>query len=438
MTTGNSSFSSERLAESLAQLPVPAGYVVAFSGGGDSKAVLLALHELEPRLPLRAVHVSHGLHENAPRWADRCRALCDRIGLPLEVIDVRVSDDGRGLEAAARRARYHAFESSLRPGEMLLTGHHRDDQAETLLLQLVRGAGLDGLSGMAACRPLGEGWLARPLLDVSRVELRAWLESRGEDWVEDPDNDNLERGRNFIRHRVMPLIESRWPGAAAVLARDADNLSDARTALESWCRESLAEALTPAGDGLRLDVLAGLGQARARQVLRLWLRHAGLPTPQRDQFDELMSQAFGAGPNAMPLVTWPGAEVRRYRDVLYAMVPRDEPDPSTSLEWDVSGPLELPAGIGRLVIAGPPGGNPGWRLRVGFRRGGERIRLPGRQHDTELKTLMQDMGVPPWERGRVPLVYDDGELAAVGDWRFSNSFAKRLKAAESRLLWETI
>lgn len=429
-------FRPEDLTAKLADFPEPTGYVVALSGGGDSTALLLALHGQRPGPPLRAVHVSHGLHPDAGRWADCCAGLCDELGVGLETIEVAVSaDDDRGVEAAARDARYAALADQLKPGEMLLTGHHRDDQAETMLLQLMRGTGLEGLAAMAECRPFGPGWLARPLLGVSREALRGWLEARGRDWVDDPDNANPARARNFVRHSVLPLLASRWPGVSEVLARGADNLRDAKRALDAWARVDLARALTPEGGGLRLDRLGELDAPRRRQVLRCWLREAGLPVPDRIQLGELEAQAFEARRDAHPLVSWPGCEVRRHRGVLYASRPLEFPDTTTALAWRTRHPLALPAGLGRLVLAGKSADPPDWRLTVRFRRGGERILLPGRNHHTDLKALFQEMAVPAWERARVPLVFDGPELAAVGDWCVAGPFGERLRRRGVSLRW---
>lgn len=429
-------FRPEDLAAKLADFPEPTGHVVALSGGGDSTALLTALRELEPGVPLRAIHVCHQLQPDASAWAARCRELCRELGVPFELVEVDVAErGGNGLEGAAREARYAALKEMLAPGEMLLTGHHRDDQAETVLLQLMRGAGPDGLAGMAGCRPFGPGWLARPLLGVSRRALRDWLEARGRDWVEDPDNENLERGRNLVRHQVLPRLASRWPAAAEVLARGADNLRDARDALDAWSRAELAYALTPDGAGLELGALRHLDAPRRRQVLRCWLREAGLPAPERVQLEELDEQAFGARADAGPIIAWPGCEVRRYRGVLYASAPLRFPDPDTALAWSTRDCLALPAGLGRLMLAGGDDRHPDWQLTVRFRRGGERIRLAGRDHHTELKTLLQDMAVPPWERSRVPLVFDHRELAAVGDWCVSGPFGERLRRRGLSLQW---
>lgn len=430
-------FRPEDLAAKLAEFPEPAGYVVALSGGGDSTALLLALHEQQPGPPLRAVHVSHGLQSGSGRWAERCAELCHELGISLDTAQVTVGrDQGDGLEAAARDARYAALEARLAPGEMLLTGHHRDDQAETVLLQLMRGAGPAGLAGMAECRVFGPGWLARPLLRVPRDALKDWLEARGTDWIEDPDNANLERARNFLRHRVLPELASRWPAAAELMARGAENLRDAQSALEAWARAELSLALTPDGAGLRLEVLRMLDGPRRRQVLRCWLQDAGLPVPGRDHLEHLEGQAFDARRDAGPIVAWPGCEVRRYREELHASPPLEFPDTEKTFEWCTREPLALPAGLGRLVLQAGSPDRPDWSLTVGFRRGGERIRLAGRDHHTDLKNLFQDMAVPPWERARVPLVFDGRELAAVGDWCISGPFVERLRSHGASIRWD--
>lgn len=426
-------FSPEDLAAKLAGFPEPAGHVVALSGGGDSTALLIALHELQPGVPLRAIHVCHQLQPDAPAWAARCRELCRDLAVPFESTEVEVAGrGGGGLEAAAREARYSALEASLSAGEMLLTGHHRDDQAETVLLQLLRGS---GPHGMAPCRAFGPGWLARPLLHVPRSALRRWLQASGRTWVEDPDNDNPDRDRNFLRHRVMPRLAERWPSAARVLARGAENRRDEASAREAWARADLAAALTPDGSGIDVRALAALDGPRRRLVLRAWLHDRGLPVPARAQLLELESQALNARHDAGPLVAWPGGEVRRHRDLLHASAGLAFPDPAAEWAWVTSAPLELPAGLGSLTLEDARGAAPDWRLTIRFRRGGERIALPGRSHHTDLKTWFQEREVPPWDRARVPLIFRGGELVAVADWCLAGAFARELRDRGASIRW---
>src|SRR6267378_2436184 len=213
------------------------GLVVAVSGGADSAGLLAAASALDSSfrgLRVRAVHVDHGLQTAAASFGESCAALCQRLDIPLTVIRVAVeTPPGASIEAAARDARYAALEQELKPGECLLTAHHSEDQAETLLLQALRGAGLKGMSAMPVCRPLGRGWHLRPLLDVPQSELLAFgARAAGVVSVVDPMNENLRFDRGYLRRRVWPLIESRWPGAAATLARTAQHAAEAQELLE--------------------------------------------------------------------------------------------------------------------------------------------------------------------------------------------------------------
>jgi len=427
------SFSPADLTAALRQFASCDGFAVAFSGGGDSTALLHAA--ASGGLAPRAVHVHHALHPDADDWSRHCRSVCDSLGVALSVLRVSVDrESGRGLEGAARAARYEALRRELRPGECLLTAHSLDDQAETLLLQLVRGAGLSGLSGMAVCQAFGPGRLVRPLLAFPRAELREYLAAAGVSWLEDPDNANTERSRVFLRREVIPLLERRWPAASRLMARAARNLQESRGALEALTSRDLAECRAPVGGGLRVSPLGALGTGRRRALLRHWLASVGLPEPSRDHLLELERQALDARADAVVRVTWPGADVSRYRGVLHARRPV-RPLPDLDAAWETGVPLDLPHGLGRLSLEARDGAPPAWSFRVRLRRGGERILLPGREHHTELKQLFQEWGVPPWERERIPLLYEDGALVAVGDLQPSRDLQRRLAARRLRLRW---
>src|SRR6266404_3089306 len=213
---------SRRLAQLLPGFPDVA-VCVAFSGGADSTALLAALAQLErPPLKLRALHVDHRLHPHSVRWVAHCRRVARALGVPLQVRTAKVARlRGESPEAAARAARYQLLAAALAPQEALLTAHHEDDQLETVLLQLLRGAGLAGMAAMPARAAFARGALVRPLLSWSRAELTAWVRSRGLEWLEDPGNAELRHDRNYLRMRVLPLIRERWPAAAATVARAA-------------------------------------------------------------------------------------------------------------------------------------------------------------------------------------------------------------------------
>lgn len=398
----------------------PAGrYVVAYSGGLDSHVLLHALSRLG--VALAAVHVHHGLSRNADLWAEHCQTQCAALQVPCSVVRVQVPRDGRGLEAAARAARYAALAQALEAGEMLLTAHHQDDQAETLLLMLMRGAGVAGLAAMPQVRPCGAGLLGRPLLGVSRSALHAYAVAHGLSWVDDESNFDTSLDRNYLRHELLPLLQRRWPAALPTLARSAAHLAEAGELLAELAAADLDAARGDRPDTLSVTALHTLSAARRRNLLRHWLRHLGLPPPDTAHLHRIEQEVLPARPDAGPRVDWSGAEVRRYRDDLYAMAPQ-APVPDTELAWDLAQPLSLPDG--RCLVASPAIGGgvsaesvAAARVTVRFRAGGERCAPVGRGHNHELKKLFQEVGVPPWERERIPLLFVDGVLAqVVGYW----------------------
>ncbi|MBV2205059.1 MAG: tRNA lysidine(34) synthetase TilS, partial [Pseudomonas sp.] len=281
-------------------------WCVAFSGGLDSTVLLQLLADLARREalpPLRAIHVHHGLQPAADAWPEHCRRVCTALGIPLEVVHVQV-EAGCSLEQAARQARYAAIEMRLEEGEVLLTAQHRDDQAETLLFRLLRGAGVRGLAAMPARRRLGRGWLMRPLLDVSRGELEAHARRLGLAWVEDPSNDSLDFSRNYLRHQVMPLLAQRWPQSVTTLARTAAHMTEAQRLLDELAEMDLAMMAPPAAyawlpvPSLMLGPMLSLSPARQRNALRHWLASfTALPDSEHWQgWESLCSAAVDATP----------------------------------------------------------------------------------------------------------------------------------------------
>lgn len=411
----------EALARALAASPDVRDYLVACSAGVDSSSLLHALAclpGLEGRLG--ALHVDHGLHPDSGRWAEACARLCERLGVPLRIERLRERPrPGQSIEAWAREARYARLAAALRPGQAVLTAHHRDDQAETLLLALLRGAGPHGLGAMPARQPLGEGWLLRPLLELPGAALRAYAAHHGLEGVEDPSNADPRFDRNFLRHHVLPGLAARWPSVGATLARAARLQREASQWLDSVCDAWLEAALEPGG-ALPAAALLARPTAERAGLLRRWLRRLGLPLPQARHLRELCALAE-AGEAAGGRVGWPGAEVRRYRGRLHAMAALPPAPPAGHrLPWGESPVLVTPCGrLERLQTTGfgvSRARADGARWEVGFRAGGERCRPPGRAgHSAPLKKILQEQGVAPWERERLPLLYLDGELAAVGD-----------------------
>lgn len=436
------SFTSEQLiAKVLALAPDAAGYWIAYSGGLDSHVLLHAVAEMSEQLPapLVAVHVNHNLQPAAEDWEAHCRAVCADLGVEYRSlsIDARPSK-GESPEATARAARYRAFAELLPAGQVLLTAHHQDDQAETLLLQLLRGAGPKGLAAMPESSVLGHGHLVRPLLDISRAELRTYADQQSLRWIEDPSNAQLDYDRNFLRHSILPLLKQRWPATSLVLARSAQHQADAAQLLddlalndfkgqspissalsESFCADGLKSGADPVVP-LSVSHVLALSAPRRANLLRHWLHCCGAPVPSTAVLARIEQDVLQAAVDAVPCVAWGGVCVRRYRDNLFVDMDQNTAN-ATGMHWVVDQPLVVAGG----VLTPVPGRGEGVamrhltdrQLRVDFRRGGERLQPVGRREHHTLKHLFQDAGVPPWERKRVPLLYLDETLIAVaGYW----------------------
>ncbi|MDH4133602.1 MAG: tRNA lysidine(34) synthetase TilS [Gammaproteobacteria bacterium] len=438
MRKSDPAFSATALAELIFgewQLTQPAHIKVAFSGGLDSHTLLDALVQMRAthEIVLTAWHVEHGLQPAAASWAGHCARVCRAYDVPLVCSPVQVDSIAEdGLEAAARRARYAAFRRGVLPGEILLLAHQRDDQAETMLLQLLRGTGLTGLAAMPERVPFGEGEMWRPLLRFARASLFDYAKSRGLQWIEDPSNLDTRLRRNFLRREIMPRLHELWPAASALLARTARHVAEAEQLLNELAQADLAGCVYTDDRQLpvvRISALEGISPARQRNVLRYWLRQQGFLAPSVSHLDTLMSQLWSGTRPQRFRVTWPGVEIWRYRDALAALQAIPIPGAALSLPWKTSSPLVAP-GIGRLsgtVVrgAGIAMSRFGDTLNVQLRRGGETLQLPGRMHHHALKKLLQDKGVPPWLRSRLPMLYAGNDLIAVADlWIDSDHVAK--------------
>lgn len=400
-----------RLLDETAGRPLLVGY----SGGLDSTVLLhlLANSADARRCGLRAIHVDHGMHADAHRWSSHCRHACDGLGVALTVVRVDVvRNAGHGPEGAARAARHAAFDKALGDDEVLTLAHHRDDQAETFLLRALRGSGPDGLGAMRRWRRFGRGWLWRPLLDVPRADLLAHARQHGLSWIEDPSNLETALDRNFLRHRILPLLRERWPHADAALARSAALSAEASALLDAEDARALA-AVGYEDDArvIRVDGLRMLPAARRARVLRRWIDGLGLPPLPAQGVAQVEADLLDATPDADAEFAWSGATIQRWRNLLHADRQHPPLPADWQASWDGRAPLPLPGG-GLLRLRGAPCFDT--PLRVGARRGGERILLGGRAHSHSLKHVLQDLAIPPWQRTRLALLSDaEGRLLAV-------------------------
>ena len=407
--------------------PDATGLVVAVSGGADSACLAAALaqaRELESgarlrHLATRAVHIDHGLQAASAAFREASVALCARLQIPLTVLKVDVDGAaGVSLEAAARDARYRAFALELKVGECLLTAHHALDQAETLLLQLLRGSGLPGLSAMPLRRPLGSGLHLRPLLNVAQRDLRAFGEAHGIAAADDPMNHDLRFDRAYVRSQLWPLIEKRWPGAATALTRTARHLAEAQELLDHSAAFHVQRLRD--GDALSLRGLRALPASEQINTLRHWLACAAVTPPPAARLAEALRQAFAAETDHLPAIVWGAHALRRYRERLF-LTPATLPALGAEREWRAvpGSQLELGPRLGRLRWVSQLGGLdtdrlPG-TLSVRQRRGGEEMKIGPRAKTQSVQHLCQSVGILPWMRDALPLVYAGDALIAIGD-----------------------
>jgi tRNA(Ile)-lysidine synthase len=437
-------FCADYLRSQLTGLHAAGGCWVAYSGGVDSHAMLHALASLRHELPCRvaAVHVNHGLQEAAAAWDEHCRAVCAALDIPYVClrVDARAAA-GESREAAARVARYTALKDWLPRGDCLLTAQHRDDQAETLLLQLLRGSGVKGLAAMPRSACFGGGRLLRPLLDCSHQALVDYAVANRLNWVDDPSNGDVSLDRNFLRRETLTMMRRRWPALSATLARSARHCAEAARVLEDLAREDLRGIAGASAETLPASALLALSPPRRNNLLRHWLTERGAGIPPEAVLARVAREILGSRADAEACVRWGAWELRRYRDRLHLLAQGPHLDRSGSIAWRPETALELPGAGGVLSACRSSGEGlraaalDGAAVSVRWRRGGEQCRPVGRPHHHALKKLFQERGIPPWERGRIPLVYVGEELAAVADLWVCDPFGARSSEAGFSIRW---
>jgi tRNA(Ile)-lysidine synthase len=425
--------------------------LVAFSGGMDSSVLAHGLVRQRGKFSaLRLVHVDHGLQPTSADWSNHCSRQARKWQVPLILLkaDIRRTR-GESLEAAARDARYSLIAEVLDPGEVLVTAQHRDDQVETLLLQLFRGAGVAGLASMPRTAGFARGRIVRPLLDLSRAVLESYAKSEKLAWVEDPTNATSRFGRNFLRHEIMPSLRRRWNGIDQAIARSARHMGEAAKLLDSIARRDLARAAD--GDGLNVAVVKTLPPARRRNALRAFVARAGLELPSTAKMMEIAGSLLAARPDAQPEVQWYGGVMRRRAGRLElhvisenglelkletalkswhwkqerVFIANDAGD-SLALIDDTSGPIDLD----KLPST----------IEVRPRRGGEKLRVGPQARTQSLKKLLQGARMSVERRARLPLLFagvgPKASLIAAGDRWIDASIAATVKSRRrARLRW---
>ncbi|WP_455200677.1 tRNA lysidine(34) synthetase TilS [Kaarinaea lacus] len=406
-------------------------YWIAYSGGIDSHVLVhvLATHQHHfGDVRFSAVHINHALNPQADQWAEHCRKVCDELQIPYIDIDVDATPGpGESPEARAREARYQAIIRLIREGDCLLTAHHQDDQVETLLLQLMRGSGPKGLAAMPQRTKFGTGYLARPLLGVRREDLHAYALANQLKWINDESNLDTKFDRNFIRHEIVPRLAQRWPSLSQTISRSARYCAEAVELLDDAAEHYLREINPDELPYLSVSKLVELTKAQQRNVIRHWINQHDMNTPSSTQLEQVIEQVLSAAPDSMPKVSWEGCEIRRYRDHLYVLPTLQPFNVGQVIPWDVTKPVFI-EGIGELSAISSVGSGIAKKyissdsVSIHFRQGGETIQPAGKDQHHALKKLFQEQGVAPWIRERMPLIYINDQLAAVGEMFISEDF----------------
>lgn len=396
---------------------------VAYSGGLDSQALLHRLADLlsqiESEVTLRAIHVHHGLQRQADEWEAHCVSTCRQWQIPLQIHHVALKPmKGESIEEAARVARYRIFEKYIGEHACLVTAHHEDDQAETLLLQLVRGAGVHGLAAMPELAPFGKGILWRPLLNTARADIEQYAKQHRLTWVEDPSNQDIRFDRNFLRLHIFSLLKQRWPHINRTLHRSARHCAEAAHCISERARELLTQCRGSQPNSLQISSLMQLSAQWRKMVLREWLYQFAGCLPSQNQLQRIQQEVIASRLDANPLVVVGEQQIRRYRGELFIWQPLPDDFLKKEYTWDLQQDMDLfpfrlrltakraiGKGIDPFMITLP--------LRIQFRQGGERCQPAGRIGSHPLKKLMQEWQIPPWLRPYIPILYEGEKIVAV-------------------------
>ena len=416
-------------------------WVIAYSGGMDSHVLLHLAVETFGTDALLAFHVNHQLSLHSKAWAEHCHSVCEALNVRFICQTVSVNKTGNGLEADAREARYLAFESFCEAGDVLLQAHHADDQVETFFMRIFRGAGIDGLKGIPAKRPLKKSvWIARPFLNVPRSVLAEYASSQSLSWIEDESNQDLSIDRNYFRHMIGPQIAKHWPQYQRSSLQSVSLINLAHSFQDKQIDRLLKPFLLPEKNQLLLSGFDVLDNYEKSLVLRQWLAINHFEHLSQKLLNELLN-AVKADQDRIPKVHIGGRTISRYQHKLYIYTETTKPSPEKALEWNmVQECLLFDGSVLKLEESSSLGygltvRSLQMKVEIRYRSHGERCRPVGRSRTQTLKKLMQEFKVEPWLRHRVPLIYINDELAAMGDYFICDKFSAKDEEYGLKLCW---
>ena len=404
----------------LFELSTSRDYLIAYSGGLDSSVLLYLMYKASLQyscINISAIHVNHGISAKSHEWEDFCQSRCHALGVPYRSCTIDIMHfKGQSLEASARKYRYSLLASHIKNNHVLLTAHHQDDQCETLLLQMLRGAGLSGIASMPEIQNFSNGYLARPLLNTDREAIKRYAINKNLDWIEDESNLDTGLDRNYIRHNVIPIIKERWPSASKTIARTAKHAGESIYLVNTLARQDYVKAKIVGADTLSVSALRQFCYSRQKNLLRQWIREHRKSLPSTIILQRILRESIQSGVDRNPKITWSNVEVRRYRNRLYIFNELPISDSHKILDLDqaceslplgvLSCDYSIGTGISKELLQGRI-------ISIRFRSGGESISPYKSSYPHRVKKLMSEHGVPPWLRDLMPLVYVDNELVAI-------------------------
>jgi tRNA(Ile)-lysidine synthase len=401
---------------------------VGYSGGVDSHVLLHLCAVMQPlKHKLTAVYVHHGLQREADVWAQHCQQTARELAVEFKLLRVNALPlRGESPEEAARNARYTALKALIGVDCALLVAQHREDQLETVLLQLFRGGGLRGLSGMPESMAFGQGVLLRPLLNVAKQYIDDYAQAHQLQWIEDPSNAQNDYDRNFLRNDILPLLKQRWPALDKTVARSATHCASAEDLIGQITKQWFLSVFHAHDNTLNLNQLRHFQFQQQQHIIRAWFQRLGLKMPAQAFVERILLEVAGARQGSDPVLIGQDINIRRYRDKLYCLQ-QTQQAALVDIVWP-NNLATLAIGNNRTLSCVPAVNGileERWRnanVVVKFRAGGEKIPLPKREGSHSLKNLFQEAGIPPWQRDAMPLVYVDDKLAAVGDRWISAEF----------------
>ena len=416
-------------------------FLLAFSGGVDSVVLLdLLVNVLKESDALRIIHINHNLNEHSNDWAQFSSEICEKYDLPLICESVEPKRHGKGLEADARELRYQSFRDVIQDDEYLLTGHHQDDQMETLLYRIFRGTGIDGLMAIRREIKFGKGFLYRPMLNISREKIEEYAQLKNLKWIYDSSNDDSSYDRNFLRKDIIPLIKKRWPSVENKVSRLSVIAEQNQLLLNELAIEDVGQLKNY--NHLDIETLSEKSYPRIINIFRFMIKKNNMSVPSMQVLNEGIKTLMHSKSKS-PSMTWNDNTIRRYKHRLYFLnsALNSPNDLSNEMSWDIKKTINLGKNLGSIQARFLNGEGISLNrcpsnLAIKYRKGGEEIKPSGHKITKSLKNLFQENNVLPWVRDKIPLIYVDQELISVGDLWFNQDFKASANEDGFLITWD--